>query len=125
MLDLFYEGGPLFMGLLTIILIIMFVVSVMNGIPVLKGNITDHDTIRRKIGTIKSVGLLALIMGILGQLIGLFSAFRAIELKAVEVSPSLIAGGFKVSMITTMYGLIIYILSLLIWFGFNMKLEKK
>lgn len=125
MLDLFNQGGPLFMGLLTIILIIMLVVAIMNGMPVLKGNITDHDATRRKIGTIKSVGLLALIIGILGQLIGLFSAFQAIELKAVEVSPSLIAGGFKISMITTIYGLIIFTLSMLVWFGLNMKIENK
>jgi biopolymer transport protein ExbB/TolQ len=125
MLDLFYQGGPLFMGLLTIILIIMIAVTVINGSNVLKGTTENPDVNRRKIGTIKSVGLFALIIGILGQLLGLFSAFKAIELKAVEVSPSLIAGGFKVSMITTIYGLIIFALSILIWFGLNSRLERK
>lgn len=113
------------MGLLTIILIIMIAVTVINGSNVLKGTTENPDVNRRKIGTIKSVGLFALIIGILGQLLGLFSAFKAIELKAVEVSPSLIAGGFKVSMITTIYGLIIFALSILIWFGLNSRLERK
>ena len=31
MLELFYMGGPLFMGILTIILIAMIVVAVING----------------------------------------------------------------------------------------------
>ena len=125
MLDLFYQGGPLFMGLLTIILIVMLSATVINGMPVLKGAIADPVASRRKIGTIKSIGLFALIIGVLGQLIGLFSAFRAIELGAVEVSPTVIASGFKISMITTIYGLIIYVLAFLFWFGLNMKLGKE
>jgi len=125
MLDLFYQGGPLFMGILTLIFIAMITVAVTNGMPVVKGHVTDPETAARKLGYIRSVGLFALIVGLLAQLIGLFSAFQAIELKAIEVSPEIMAAGFKVSMITTIYGLIIYALSLLIWFGFSSKLGKK
>ena len=81
MSDLFYQGCPLFMGLLTLIFIAMIAISAINGMPVLKGNISDPQTAARKIGYIRSVGLFALIIGILAQLIGLFSAFQAIELK--------------------------------------------
>ena len=67
----------------------------------------DHDLI-------KSIGLLALVVGILGQLIGLFSAFQAIE-EAGSVSSGIVAGGLKISSITTMYGLTIYAISLVLW----------
>lgn len=120
MMNLFYMGGPLFMGILTLVFIAMVSVAFVNGLPVLKGNISEDSP--RKIAYVKSVGLFALIFGILGQLIGLFSAFEAIELLEVDISPALLAGGFKVSMITTLYGLIIYVVSLLLWFGLSTKL---
>ena len=65
------------------------------------------------VGQIKSVGLLAIITGVLGQLIGLFSAFEAIQ-QMGSVSPAMLAGGLKVSMITTIYGMIIYIVAILL-----------
>lgn len=71
---------------------------------------TDKST---NVSIIKSIGLLALITGILGQLIGLFSAFEAIQ-QMGSVSPAMLAGGLKVSMITTMYGLVIYMITLVI-----------
>lgn len=69
---------------------------------------TDEST-----GKITSVGLLAAITGILGQLLGLFQAFEVIS-EVGSVSPALLAGGLKVSMITTMYGVIIYMISLIL-----------
>lgn len=113
------------MGFLTILLVVMIAVTVVNGLAVLKGKIDNQEKIIRKIGYIKSVGLLAMIIGLLGQLLGLFSAFRAIELAQVDVSPLLVASGFKVSMITTIYGIIIYVLSLGLWFALSMTIEKK
>lgn len=124
MFELFYMGGPLFMGILTLIFICMICVSVINGLPVFRGGIEDLEMAARKIGYIKSVGLFALVIGILGQLIGLYSAFQAIE-NAGDISPALVAGGFKVSMVTTLYGFFIYAFSLLIWFGLSILLKRK
>ena len=117
MLDLFYQGGALFMGILTIVLISMVAVSIVNGLQIKVGKVVQPELVSRKLSMIRSVGLFALIIGLLGQLIGLFSAFQAIEIGAVNVSPSLLASGFKVSMITTIYGVLIYALSLMIWFA--------
>lgn len=74
---------------------------------------TDRDLI-------KSIGLLAMITGIFGQLIGLFDAFKIIE-QMGTVAPSMLMGGLKVSMITTLYGVFIYIISYLIWIFFRVK----
>lgn len=60
---------------------------------------------------IKELGFLALVIGIFGQLIGLFEAFKAIEGMEVQVSTAIIVGGLKVSMITTLYGMLIFILT--------------
>ena len=67
----------------------------------------------QSVSQIRSTGLLAAITGILGQLIGLFSAFEAIQ-QMGSVSPAMLAGGLKVSMITTMYGIIIYVIAIIL-----------
>ncbi len=122
-MDLFYMGGPLFMGVLTIIFVVMISVAIIQGKPVYAKGVVDEQTIR-KIGYVKSVGLFALIIGMLGQLIGLFSAFGAIELGLVPITPELLATAFKISMITTLYGVVIYAISYLIWFGLSAFLRK-
>lgn len=69
---------------------------------------------------IKSIGLFALVTGVFAQLIGIFSAFQFIE-KAGSVTPALLAGGLKVSMITTIYGVLIFLISYGIWFALRLK----
>lgn len=125
MLDLFYQGGALFMSILTIILIAMIAVSVINGMALRNGKFATVELATRKLSYTKSIGLFALVIGVLGQLIGLFSAFQAIELSEGGIGPEMLAGGFKISMITTLYGLIIYALSLLIWLSMSTSVEKR
>lgn len=62
----------------------------------------------------KEVGVFALAWGVLGQVVGLMGAFQAIEAMG-EVSQALLAGGLKVSSYTTIYGLIIFIISRIIY----------
>jgi len=110
MLELFYEGGALFMGILTIMLLVVLSLSVLSGNRVFSGNKVDSE----KIGLVRGFGILAMVAGILGQLIGLFDAFKALE-QMGSISPSMLAGGLKVSMITTLYGITIFIISFIIW----------
>ncbi|MDA9151506.1 MotA/TolQ/ExbB proton channel family protein [Schleiferiaceae bacterium] len=93
MMNLFYQGGPLFMSILSFLLLGVLWTA-------WKG------------GPLKELGLLALAIGILGQLIGIYDAFSVFE--TTEISSALLAGGLKVSLTTTLYGLLIYILSLVL-----------
>ncbi len=95
MLDLFFMGGPLFMSILTLLLVAVLISA------------------WKYPQWVKEFGILALTFGILGQIIGLYSAFSAME-QAPDVSPSMLAGGLKVSTITTLYGFLIFIVSLVI-----------
>jgi biopolymer transport protein ExbB/TolQ len=115
MIDLFYAGDPLYMGLLTLVLFINMVVATMCFVAIKKGELTI-DEIRIKLKTIKSIGLFGLILGIFTQLMGLHGMFLVIE-EIGEVSPALLAGGLKVSLIATEYGFVIFLISYLIWFG--------
>jgi hypothetical protein len=111
-------GGPLFMGFLTGILAIILLIAIFNLILILKKDYKDIIQTRKRLKYIKSLGLFGLVSGILGQMIGLYAAFNAIE-KAVDVSPAIMAGGLKVSMITPMYGMIIFLISYLLWLAID------
>lgn len=112
MFELFHMGGPLFMSILTLQLVAIIFIAFRY--------VSSADKKSSNLDLIKSVGLFAMISGILAQLIGLFSAFQAIE-QAGTVSPAMLAGGLKVSMISTIYGMLIYAISYLIWFGLRLK----
>jgi len=64
---------------------------------------------------IKQIGLFCFFLGLFAQIIGLIQGFDAIE-AAGDISLALLAGGLKVSFITTTYGLFILILSRLFYF---------
>lgn len=128
MKDLFIKGGPHFMGVLSILLVITtawiiyhFIVAYNSKQPVKVASL-------RKLGYGKLMGLFALVTGILGQMVGFTAMFDAIEqviANGEQLKPELIFGGIKVTMIVTIYGILIYLLSLLLWFVASMLIEKK
>ncbi len=115
MKDLFIMGGSLFMGILTILLVIILAISVYFAVMISSGKSAKKNNFWHQLSYIKSVGMFTMITGILGQLIGLLMAFQAIE-GANDISPAILAGGLKVSMITTLYGIFINLLAILLWF---------
>lgn len=62
---------------------------------------------------VKEIGLLALLTCIFYQFLGLVQALGVFQ-QAGDISPSLLAGGLKVSFISVMYGMLIYAASLVI-----------
>ena len=123
-MNLFYEGGPLFMGILTAILIIMIAWAIYHFLPVLTRKDINFSSTKSKLKHIKTIGTFALVFGILGQLIGLVQVFDLIERQG-DIAPFLWMGGFKVSLIPTIYGIVIFILSLLLWLVFDFIVTKK
>ena len=124
MKDLFYQGGPLFMSILTILLLTMTVWIVYHLVKVFQSQQLNREKALRKLKYGRSIGLFALIVGILGQLIGFYNAFSVIESMG-SVSPALVYGGIKVSMITTLYGIVIYLFSIALWFVSSIIIENK
>lgn len=124
MFNLFYQGGPLFMGILTILLFIVIVLSVYFLYLIVRKEYKSLELTIKKLKFIKTTGIGALVTGILGQLIGLYSAFTHIE-AAGEISPVILAGGLRISMITTIYGMIIFLISYLFWTALYYSATKK
>ena len=114
MFNLFQLGGTLFMGILTIMLFIVVALFFYFLFLISRKEYKDLDQTIKRLKFIKTTGIYALVTGILGQMIGLYSAFSHIE-AAEDVAPGILAGGLKVSMIPTMYGMIIFLISYLLW----------
>jgi hypothetical protein len=128
MKNLFYQGGPLFMGILTILLIITVAWFIYQFVISYHSKKINQEKLLRLFSYGKSMGLFALSIGILGQMVGLTAMFLAIEdalQRGEEVIPALVFGGIKVTMITTIYGMLIFIFSLMLWFAASILIEKK
>jgi MotA/TolQ/ExbB proton channel family protein len=119
MISLFIEGGALFMGMLSIVLLLILVLALRNGLSLFQGKPVETSNM----AYIKSLGLFGFVLGMLGQFIGLFMAFEYIAEKG-SVSPAIMAGGLKVSSITNIYGMIIFLISYLLWFALETYLKK-
>ena len=112
------------MGILTTLFLLMLVYSVINLIAILNSKDGDILKVRSRLAHIKAIGLFSVITGIFGQLIGLYEAFSMIE-KAMDISPAIIIGGIKISMITPLYGIVIYLISIAIWLVLDLVASKK
>lgn len=106
----FYMGGAGFMGLVSVCAVAMLIFAALKLVNVF----VHHNYSKVGLDLILLFGSLALMVGILGQAVGLFEALTVIE-KVGDVSMSLMAGGMRVSMIAPVYGLLVFLVSLLIW----------
>ncbi|OAB78572.1 MotA/TolQ/ExbB proton channel family protein [Cochleicola gelatinilyticus] len=94
------EGGPIFMYpilFLFIVLVVLFVRALM----VSKVRV-------EMITLLSSVGLLALVWGVLGQVLGLINAFDAVE-GHNEVTITILAEALKLTFLPVLFGLVTFL----------------
>jgi len=82
-----------------------------EGIDIVEKSIVAYGSVQmglleRNISWISLFIALAPMLGFMGTVIGMIGAFDAIE-AAGDISPSLVAGGIKVALLTTVFGLIV------------------
>ena len=95
LVQLFLEGGTIGMGVITLLLAFMLFAA--WKFP----------------AWVKEIGIAALVASILWTLLGLYQAFGAL-LRAPDISPIVIFGGLRVALISTIYGMGVYLISLII-----------
>ena len=103
LLQLFFEGGALFMSL---ILIFLLVVTFHTIAAFMQPDPNRNATLRK----IQTSGTIALALGAGGTLIGLIPALEFIS-QAGSVAPSIMAGGLRVSLLSSVFGLLTFALS--------------
>lgn len=108
------EGNVMFMTPLTIL---FFINLVLIGIAFYKlyGKGISEGNSEKLLLAIKFIGGFAISFGIFSQTLGLVDVFGAIA-SIGEVSQAILVGGLKITMYTTIYGFIIFMLSQLSWF---------
>jgi biopolymer transport protein ExbB len=84
-----------------------------EGIDVVEKSVVSYGSVQmglleRGLSWIQLFIAIAPMLGFLGTVIGMIQAFDAIQI-AGDVSPQLVAGGIKVALITTLFGLIVAI----------------
>ncbi len=121
MFELFIEGGWLFMTLITGMGLCMLFFAT-KAASAIYGTAAAYPSSR--LYYIRFFGMLALVTGVLGQIIGLYEGMKQISLSG-EVSQAVLAGGLKASSIATIYGFLIFILAHLFWFALDLKLKSR
>lgn len=111
---LFYQGNPVFMSLLTILLLGILILSIYYFLLIIKQQKDLLERTKNRINYIKSVGLFALVMGILAQLTNIYSIFSEIE-EAGDITPKIVIDALRNSMAPLTYGVFIYLISVLVW----------
>jgi biopolymer transport protein ExbB len=85
-----------------------------EGIEMVEKSIVSYGSVQmglleRNVSWISLFIALAPMLGFMGTVIGMIDAFDAIQ-EAGDISPSLVAGGIKVALLTTVFGLIVAII---------------
>ncbi len=107
--ELYVWGGVPFMTPMTLMIMANICIVIFISFRLIQ----KKELHGRWLEAIKQIGGLAAAWGTLSTIVGLFAAFDALE-NSPEVIPfNVIMGGMKVAVITIIYGLLIYCLSML------------
>ena len=121
MFDLFSAGG-VFMTPLTVLGIGALLLASKKISDVYVNAEEPASKHRATVNAVLQLGILSFFLGVLSQAIGLIQAFQAIE-QMGAVSPQMLAGGLKVSMIASVYGLLILIITFIAWSALKHRLD--
>jgi biopolymer transport protein ExbB len=114
MLNTFIQGGQ-YMWVLLILAIVNIVLAVRKGIVLFSNSDKELSRMGEGIHAILFWGIMAAVIGFYAHFTGIYFAMQAI-MEANDISPAIVAEGYAVSLITILFGLIIFILSAIVWF---------
>lgn len=102
----FNEGGPFFMSPILICLLLALAFTVLGFLNIKK----DISKSKKMTSLASEISILGLVLGFLGSIIGMITAFDNIELIGSIDNASAMAVGIKVSFLTAVFGSITFIL---------------
>ena len=114
MLSLFIQGG-FYMWPLSLFALIILFLSIKKIIDLFIKSDLNAVQLESGINSILFWGGMSLLVGFLGHYHGLYLAMQAIS-RAADIAPGIVAMGYAVSLISVLYGLIILIISAVIWY---------
>lgn len=120
-MNLYYAGGPIYMGMLTLLALILISISILAFIKQINNASEAYQF--KQIRIVKELGLLSLVLGLFSMCVSFSGMFAAIE-QAGDVSSAVLAGGMKVMMIPVIYGFILFLLSRAIIAALTLRMNK-
>ena len=123
MVRFFIEGNLKIMGTLSLLFLVILTLSVIAGTLAIKSTASNADKIKKLSGYIKSVALFTLVFGIFGQILGLVDIFDYLASKDSQLAPAILAKGIKITCWSTIYGIMIYLVSILISLGLELRVN--
>ena len=104
--DRFSEGGPFFMSLILICLLLSLGLLIRGFMSLKKDKVQAQKMLKLTVDS----SLLGLVIGFFASVIGLITAFDSVEAMG-DPDPSIFAGGLKVSLLTATFGLLSFIIA--------------
>ena len=113
MIEVFLSGGFMMWPMLLIgVGILVLVVRA----AVDSREVGRSDAVVRRTQSIVFWGAMSLVLGLLGTVVGVIQMASAIE-RIGQVSETLLWGGIRVTMVTLVFGLLLFALSLFSWYA--------
>jgi biopolymer transport protein ExbB/TolQ len=115
-------GGPLMWPLLIIgVAVLVIVAKKVNDLFIKEG--LSNAQLEKGINAIIFWGAFSVVLGLFAHFMGVYQAMQAIS-QAPAISPAIVAGGYAVSIITILTGLIIFMISAVFWVVFRTRYKK-
>ena len=122
MFSLFFSGGPM-MFIQLLLVIVILVLTTKKALELRKHIENRQVKLESGINAIIFWGAISLVLGFFAHFLGMYHALQAIS-KANDISPSIVAAGYSVSLITIIFGLLIFLLSAVSWFTLRWQFKK-
>lgn len=106
------------------LLILVLVVIVLLAIDTFFKKETDQERRKQALNALLVLGSLSAVVGMLGQIMGIWYALAAI-LEAADISMGIVFEGLRASFGTTYFGLITFFIAFISWMVFNYIPRKK
>jgi len=108
--EMYKWGGP-YMNVISVMALAMLIVAAVKIFQMVAKNEYNFKLLE----LIRMAGSFAAALGILAQIIGIVQALEAIR-EAADISPQIVMGGAIVSFYSTIWGLTVFLFSLLFYY---------
>lgn len=122
MMDLMYQGGFMMWVILAATLLILGL-AVWAGVRTAKLS-GPNAMVETAIDAVLFWGVWVVVIGLLGTFVGIYQAASVLATVDGAASASLIWGGIKVALTTTVFGLLVFSVAALLWMGLRTRYRR-
>lgn len=123
MIRFFAEGNYWFMGTLSMLFLVILSLTAIALTKIFKSTPRNTDQLVNLSGYIRSLALFTLVIALFFQILGLVDIFDYLAHKDSQLAAPILAKGIKITFCPTIYGIVIYLVSILITLGLKFRVN--